>query len=54
MGRCSRRRPRAPRNEEPLPGFRNVVIHEYVALDLERVVEALGRLGPIRRFLQIV
>lgn len=39
---------------ERLPGFRNVVIHEYVALDLDRVVEALGRLDPIRRFVEIV
>jgi uncharacterized protein YutE (UPF0331/DUF86 family) len=26
----------------PLPACRNVLIHEYVALDLERAVEALG------------
>jgi uncharacterized protein YutE (UPF0331/DUF86 family) len=35
---------------EPLAGFRNVLIHEYVALDLERAVEALGRLEPVERF----
>lgn len=39
---------------EPVPGFRNVVIPEYVALDLDRVVEALQRLGPIDRFIAIV
>jgi uncharacterized protein YutE (UPF0331/DUF86 family) len=39
---------------EPLAGFRTVVIHEYVALDLNRVVEALDRLAPVRRFLEIV
>jgi uncharacterized protein YutE (UPF0331/DUF86 family) len=39
---------------ERLPGFRNVIVHEYVALDLERVVEALGGLGPIEEFLEIV
>jgi uncharacterized protein YutE (UPF0331/DUF86 family) len=39
---------------ERLPGFRNVVIHEYVALDLDRVVEALGRLDPIEQFVEIV
>ncbi len=33
-----------------LPGFRNVLIHEYVALDLERVVEALNELEPVERF----
>jgi uncharacterized protein YutE (UPF0331/DUF86 family) len=39
---------------EPLPGFRNVVVHEYVALDLRRVVEALDRLEPVERFVGIV
>jgi uncharacterized protein YutE (UPF0331/DUF86 family) len=42
------------RQLEPLAGFRNVVIHEYVALDLDRVIEALGRLEPIERFIEIV
>ena len=37
-----------------LPGFRNVLIHEYVALDLDRVVDALGRLEPIEQFLETV
>ena len=37
-----------------LPGFRNVVIHDYVALDLERVVEALDRLQPIEDFAEVV
>lgn len=39
---------------ERLPGFRNIVVHEYVALDLERVVVALDELDPIERFLQTV
>ncbi len=39
---------------ERLPGFRNVLIHEYVALDLDRVVEALNRLEPIAQFGEIV
>ncbi|HUG47183.1 MAG TPA: DUF86 domain-containing protein [Candidatus Limnocylindria bacterium] len=39
---------------EPLPGFRNVLIHEYVALDMERVIEALNELEPIERFCAIV
>jgi uncharacterized protein YutE (UPF0331/DUF86 family) len=39
---------------ERVPGFRNVVIHEYVALDLNRVVDALRRLDPIDRFIAIV
>ncbi len=37
-----------------LPGFRNIVIHEYVSLDLDRVVEALNRLKPIEQFCEIV
>lgn len=39
---------------EPLPWFRNVVIHEYVALDLDRVVVAVKSLHPVRRFLDVV
>lgn len=39
---------------EPLPGFRNVLVHEYVALDMDRVVDALDALEPIERFLAIV
>lgn len=42
------------RELERLPGFRNVLVHEYVALDMNRVVEALDRLEPIERFLEIV
>ena len=37
-----------------LPGFRNVVVHEYVTLDLERVVRAAERLQPVRTFLEAV
>jgi len=39
---------------EPLPGFRNVVIHEYVALDMRRVVEAMDKLEPVDRFADLV
>lgn len=39
---------------ERLPGFRNVVIHEYVALDLRRVVDALDHLDPVKHFARIV
>ena len=42
------------RELERLPGFRNVLIHEYVALDMDRVVEALERLDPIDQFVVIV
>lgn len=37
-----------------LPGFRNVVVHEYVTLDLEQVVQATERLHPVRTFLEAV
>ena len=39
---------------ERLPGFRNVVVHEYVTLDFELVVGALDDLGPVRTFLEAV
>ena len=39
---------------ERLAGFRNVLVHEYVALDMDRVVEALDRLEPVEQFLEIV
>jgi uncharacterized protein YutE (UPF0331/DUF86 family) len=42
------------RSLEKLPGFRNVVIHEYINLDLRRAIEALDQLGPIEEFLKIV
>lgn len=37
-----------------LPGLRNVVIHEYVELDYERVYAALNRLEPVERLLTAV
>ena len=39
---------------EKLPGFRNVLVHEYVRLDFERVVEALERLDPLESFVEQV
>lgn len=42
------------RQLERLPGFRNVLIHEYVALDMDRAVEALDDLAPIDEFAKIV
>lgn len=35
-----------------LPGFRNVIVHEYVALDLTRAVAALSDLGPLDEFIR--
>jgi uncharacterized protein YutE (UPF0331/DUF86 family) len=42
------------RELELLPGFRNVLVHEYVGLDLGRAVEALDRLDPVDEFVRIV
>lgn len=39
---------------EPLPGFRNVLVHDYVGLDLDRVVEAMDSLEPVERFYSTV
>jgi uncharacterized protein YutE (UPF0331/DUF86 family) len=54
LSRDARFPPEVVSELERLPGFRNVVIHEYVALDLARVVEALDRLEPVERFLDVV
>lgn len=45
---------RLVRSLERLPGFRDVLVHEYVAPDLARVVEVLDELEPIERFAAIV
>lgn len=37
-----------------LPGFRNVLIHEYVELDYGRVLAALHGLEEVRRFVRLV
>jgi uncharacterized protein YutE (UPF0331/DUF86 family) len=37
-----------------LPGFRNVLIHEYVGLDYGVVLQALGQLKPVEEFARIV
>lgn len=39
---------------EPLPGFRNVLVHDYVGLDLDRVVEAIQSLEPVERFYALI
>lgn len=37
-----------------LPGFRNVLIHEYVAFDLQRAVDAMDDLEMIDEFVRVV
>lgn len=54
LGRDPAFPPELVRALEPMAGFRNVLLHEYVALDLRRAVEALDRLGPVEEFLEIV
>lgn len=39
---------------ERLPGFRNVLVHEYVSLDMDRVIEALDDLDPVETFIATV
>jgi uncharacterized protein YutE (UPF0331/DUF86 family) len=46
--------PALVRELERLPGFRNVLIHEYIDLNMDRVIEALDRLDPVEEFLRIV
>lgn len=38
------------RRLESLSGFRNILVHEYAEVDLQRVALALGRLGDIEAF----
>lgn len=37
-----------------LPGFRNIVIHEYVGLDYDLVLAALRQLDPLEEFVCVV
>lgn len=54
LARDARFPPDMVRALEPLAGFPNVVIHEYVALDLDRVVDAVRSLGPVEQFIRFV
>lgn len=42
------------RQLEPLPGFRNVLVHDCVGLDLDRVIDALDALAPLEAFYAVV
>jgi uncharacterized protein YutE (UPF0331/DUF86 family)/predicted nucleotidyltransferase len=46
--------PAAVRALEKLPGFRNVLIHEYVTLDYKRVIEVLDRLGDVEELAEAI
>jgi uncharacterized protein YutE (UPF0331/DUF86 family) len=54
LGRDKRFPPELVQRLEMLPGFRNVIVHEYVGLDMDRVVAALRDLEPAERFAEIV
>lgn len=47
-------RPEMVRTLEKLPGFRNVLIHEYVSLDYRRVIEALDQLAAVEELVEVV
>jgi uncharacterized protein YutE (UPF0331/DUF86 family) len=38
---------------EKLPGFRNVLIHEYVGFDLDRAAQALRELETVEEFVRV-
>jgi uncharacterized protein YutE (UPF0331/DUF86 family) len=54
LGADARFPPELIRRLGRLPGFRNVLVHDYVALDMARVVEAMDELRPVEEFLDIV
>lgn len=54
LARDERFDPEMVRALEPLPGFRNVLIHEYVGLDLDRAIAAMDSLEPVERFFAVV
>lgn len=37
-----------------LPGFRNVLMHDYLELDYDVVVRAIGRLQTVDEFIRVV
>lgn len=46
--------PNISRDLEGLPGFRNIIVHEYATLDYGRVIKVLDHLEPIEQFAEIV
>jgi uncharacterized protein YutE (UPF0331/DUF86 family) len=42
------------RRLEKIPGFRNVIVHEYVVLDLDLAVTALHDLEVLEKFVSLV
>jgi uncharacterized protein YutE (UPF0331/DUF86 family) len=54
LSRDGRFPPELVQQLELLPGFRNVIVHEYVGLDMDRVVAGIRHLDPVERFVEIV
>ena len=54
LGRDARFPAALVKSLEPLAGFRNVIAHDYVSLDLDRVIDALNSLEPIHAFAELV
>jgi uncharacterized protein YutE (UPF0331/DUF86 family) len=46
--------PAVVRDLERIPGFRNVLVHEYVSVDYALAIEALDRLYAVEEFARIV
>jgi len=42
------------RGLEGLPGFRNIIVHEYATLDYARIIEVLDHLEPVEQFVEAV
>jgi uncharacterized protein YutE (UPF0331/DUF86 family) len=54
LARDERFPPALVKGLEPLPGFRNVLVHDYVGLDLDRVIDAMDSLAPVESFFAVV
>ncbi len=54
LGRDARFSPELLAGLDRLPGFRNIVVHEYVSLDMRRVIDALDGLAVVEQFLEVV
>ena len=54
LGQDERFSPELVAGLDRLPGFRNIVVHEYVSLDMRRVIDALDGLAVVEQFLEVV
>ncbi len=54
MGELGVLPPAFARQLAPLAGFRNVLVHEYLALDWDHVYRHMEELGDLERFAQLI